>query len=298
MLKQLYWRMVHILAKQATKISPYWNTRILYRAYFKRKWEPDHPVTLNDKVLWLKYHDYWNNETVKRCADKYLVRDWIREKGCPELLNELIAVYESPEDIDFAALPNRFAMKLNTGCACNFICSDKSKYTEAQLKEMARAWFRQRYYLRYAEFQYKDVRPYILIEEYLGAEDGSLPEDYKFYCFHGESKYVMLCDEREIGKSARFFYYDREWNKLPLTQEALDYPEIEVKKPALIEQAFAYAEKLSEGFPFVRADFYIVNDRIYFGEMTFTPSAGLDRGRLPSTDLFLGKQLSLDMTRE
>lgn len=123
---------------------------------------------------------------------------------------------------------------------------------------------------------------------------GSHPShDYKFYCMNGKSMYVMVCEDREIGKKAKYFYFDKAWNMMPYSQDALDDPDRVIPKPEGIDLAFEYAEKLSKEFPFVRVDLYIVDGKVYFGELTFTPSAGLDTGRLPATDRILGDQLVL-----
>ena len=103
----------------------------------------------------------------------------------------------------------------------------------------------------------------------------------------------MVCEDREIGKKAKYFYFDKNWNMMPYSQDALDESGRIIPKPEGIDTAFEYAEKLSKDFPFVRVDLYIVNGKVYFGELTFTPSAGLDTGRLPSTDRILGDQLVL-----
>lgn len=127
----------------------------------------------------------------------------------------------------------------------------------------------------------------------IASKDWVAPEDYKVYCFNGEAKYVMVCVGREKGGHPLFFYYDREWNKMPFSQDALDHPEYTVERPRCIEKLFAYADKLSKPFPFVRADFYVIGDKVYFGELTFTPSGGLDSLRLKKTDLILGQLVDL-----
>lgn len=161
--KDLGWWGLYTTAKYATCISPKLNTRILYHVTFGKKWDENNPVTINDKVLWLKYHTYWKNDTVKKCADKFLVRQWLLDNGFGEYLNNLICCYESPEEICLKDLPNQFAMKLNVGCRCNLVCKDKNELDEGQVIETARKWFKQDYYKRFAEMQYKDVKPCIIV---------------------------------------------------------------------------------------------------------------------------------------
>ena len=277
-----------------TLISPKLNTEVIYKTKFHKKLDLEHPVTLNEKILWLKFNTYWENPLIKQCADKYRVREYIQEKGYSNLLVGLIGAYDNVDDIDWASLPPSFALKLNVGCGSNIIVRDKSKLDIEATKKTLQKWLKPTlWYLGYSEMQYKGVKPYIIIEEYLGSEDGNLPDDYKFYCMNGKSKYVMVCEDRVIGKKAKYFYFDKGWNMMPYTQDALDDPERIIPKPDKIDEAFHVAELLSRDFPFVRVDLYIVKGKVYFGELTFTPSAGMDNGRLPLTDKLLGDQLIL-----
>ncbi len=276
-----------------TIISPKLNTKVCYRVKFKRNLDLKHPITLNDKILWLKFNTYYDNPTIKQCADKLRVRDYLTNNGYGYLLNDLLGVYYNVDEIDWNTLPDRFALKLNVGCACNIIVPDKSKLDINKTKDTMKKWLKSNYWLGWSELQYKDVKPCILIEKYLGSDDGKLPEDYKFYCFNGKAKYVMVCVDREIGKHAAFYYFDKNWTMMPYSADYFDNPNRIIPRPPHIEEAFDVAEKLSKEFPFVRADLYIIDHKIVFGELTFTPSAGLDQSRLPETDKLLGEQLIL-----
>ena len=174
--------------KGLTLISPLLNTKAIYRERFGKRLDLNHPETLNEKTLWLKFNTYWNNPLVKQCADKYRVREYVKEAGCEDILCNLIGAYKRPGDIDWDELPDQFALKLNIGCGYNYIVTDKAKEDRQivfakmfrWLKRAPKAW------LGYSEMQYKDVDPVILIEEYLGGPNGELPEDYKFYCINGK----------------------------------------------------------------------------------------------------------------
>lgn len=110
-----------------TLISPKLNTEVSYWVKFGRRPDLNNPQTINEKVLWLKFNTYWQNETIKQCADKFRVRAYLEQRGLSAILNGLIAVYENVDDIDFSKLPNQFALKLNIGCGRNIIVNDKSK---------------------------------------------------------------------------------------------------------------------------------------------------------------------------
>ncbi len=274
-------------------ISPKLNTRVCYLVKFKKRLDLKNPKTLNEKILWLKFNTYWNNELVKQCADKYKVRDYIDKKNLSCLLPNLLDVYENPENIDWNSLPEKFAIKLNVGCGKNIIVNKKENLDINETISTLNEWMKDEYWKGYSEMQYKDVKPYILIEEYLGGPNGEPPLDYKFYCMNGKASYVMVCD-REDQNNVKYFYFDREWNMMPFTKDAINYPNTYVKKPINIKDAFDVAELLSKDFPFVRTDLYITNDKIYFGELTFTPSAGMDHARMYETDLYLGNLLVLN----
>ena len=285
-----------------TVISPKLNTEVTYRVKFGRKLNLSNPQTINEKVLWLKFNTYWENDTIKQCADKLRVRDYLEQRGFDHLLNGLIGAYENVDDIDFSKLPNQFALKLNVGCACNIIVSDKSKLNIENAKKTMKKWLSANYWLGWSEMQYKGVKPCILIEEYLGDEDGTLPVDYKFYCMNGKATSVMVCEDRDGVHHPKFFFMDKEWNKLPYTEEVFKYPDFQIEKPGKMDKAFEVAESLAKEFPFVRVDLYIVKDKIYFGELTFTPAAGMDTdfkfkapGAEKDTDTILGEKLKLSM---
>lgn len=293
-----FWTIVY---KISTIISPMLNTKITYRRAFHKKLDMKHPRTLNEKVLWLKFNTYKDNRTIKKCADKYRVREYLEEKGFHEILPRLITVYDSPDDIDLSKFPDRFAMKLNVGSKCNYICTDKTRVNESEIKAFFKKGFSEKFYLKYSEMQYKGVKPYIIVEEFLGNDLGEVPVDYKFYCFNGDCKYVMLClDRGDNHNKAKFYFMDENWNMMPFTQEAIDNPHKVIPKPVRIEDAFSLAKKLAEPFPFVRVDLYISCGKIYFGELTFTPSAGLDKdflvrpnGTNETVDMILGDMLIL-----
>lgn len=283
----------HLVRSALTLISPKLNTNFSYYVKFKKKLNLKNPVTLNEKLLWLKLRDYETNALVRQCADKYAVREYIEEQGCGEILVPLIAAYDRVEDIDWDRLPDSFAMKWNFGCGFNIICPDKSKLDIPQTMEKMRKWGKTPYYLRYSEMQYKNVTKKIIVEQYLKPASGEV-SDYKIYCFHGKPYCVMLCVGRQNGR-AKYYFFDCDWNFLRINRAGVEAPEgFTVPKPEGIDLAFQYAQKLSAPFPFVRADFYLLDGKVYFGELTFTPGGAMDNNRLPETDLMFGNMLHLE----
>lgn len=272
--------MADIFRKTLTKISPKLNTAIIYRVKFKRKWNASNPVTLNEKILWLKFHTYLNNELVKKCADKYRVREYLIEQGLKKHLVDLLGVYDRTEDIDWDRLPKKFVMKINVGCGFNYIVFDKDKENKEEVFLTLKKWLKKapNSYLGYSEMQYKDVKPVIIIEKFLNFSETALPEDYKFYCINGKVELVMPCFGRdENGHNATYVYCKPNWE---LIASAKKVNANDLNKPPMLEDAINIAEKLAMPFPFVRVDLYLSDKEVYFGELTFTPAAGMDLDHL------------------
>lgn len=169
-----------------------------------------------------------------------------------------------------------------------------------QTYEVLTYWFQMELKMKFVSIATMIALTVVAVEKYLGTESGELPVDYKFYCMNGKASSVMVCVDRKDGQHPKFFFLDRKWNKLPYTKERFLYPDLVIEKPKMIDQAFDLAEKLSKNFPFVRVDLYIIGEKIYFGELTFTPAAGLDSdfkfvppGGKEDADTMLGKLLTL-----
>ena len=262
-----------------------------YFIKFKKKLNLRNPTRFNEKIQWLKFNEL-NNDIYTLCADKYKVREYVSSKGCGEILNELYGVYDNPQSIDYDALPEKFALKCNHGAGYNIICDDKSSMDIEKTNKQLNKWLKEDFSTLFIEPQYKKIERKILCEKYIENERGGFPDDYKFYCFNGKPYAVMVCIGREKG-TPKFYYFDMNWKPLPFedTVELInknDYPAM----PDGFLKMREYATKLASDFKFVRADFYLLNSKVIFGELTFTPSAGLDV-TLQEADIVLGSQLKL-----
>lgn len=291
-LHNLYWKIYEGGVCLRTIISPTKSTKYLYRKRFHRLLNLENPVSFNEKIQWLKLNTYNNNPLITQCADKFAVRDFVKSKGCEELLIPLIGVYDDVDAIEWDNLPEKFVLKCNHGCGYNLICSDKTKLNIEEAKKTIRCWMRDDYWKHRAEINYKYIKKKIVIENYID-NNGKQLEDYKFYCFNGKVLYTMVCLERKEGH-AKYYFFDRNWNLIPYSKDALKVDKkFKICKPQLLDKAIEYAEKLSAQFPFVRTDLYILDDKVYFGELTFTPAGGLDDDLLDG-DKEMGKLISLD----
>lgn len=266
----------------------------MFEAKMGRRLDLECPKTFNEKIQWLKLYNRKPEYTVM--VDKYLVRDYIRERLGEEHLIPLIGVWDDPDKIDFDALPDRFVLKCNHNSGLGmYICRDKSKMDVQAVKDGLRRGLAQNYYLTSREWPYKDVPRRIICERYMTDSEGSADfTDYKFFCFDGKVDCVMVCLERSSGDT-KFYFFDRDWRLKRLNPRGINAPEgFTIPKPSCMDEMFEIAASLSRGIPFVRVDLYQSNGQIYFGEMTFFPDGGFDANLLPKTDEYFGNMIVLE----
>lgn len=263
--------------------------KIMFYVNMGRRLDLDDPKTMNEKLQWLKLYDRKPEYT--SMVDKILVKDYVSKKIGPQYVAPLLGVWDKVEDIDFDSLPDEFVIKANHsgGNLAVLICPDKAALDVRKAKSYLRKSLRYDVYRAYREWPYKNVQKRFFAEEYLGKD----LVDYKFYCFNGYVDSVLVCIDRQIGDT-KFYFFDREWNLKRYNQRGKAAPaDFTLPKPEGIDEMFGLAARLSEGMPFVRVDFYDVNGKVYFGELTFYPSGGFDSKRLPEADLHFGSMINL-----
>lgn len=231
------------------------------------------PADFSEKLQWLKL--YWFNPSAKHCADKYEVRNIISQKIGDNILNEIYFVYDSVNEIDLSKLPNSFVMKATHSSGYNFVCKDKSKVDwDSQLKELNR-WLKIDYFWHTREWVYKDIKPRIICERFLFEDESSSSlTDYKIYCFNGKPMYCQVIKDRGLS-GGTIDFFNTEWERMEFSGlKKMPHSEKVIKKPDKYKEMIEISKILSEKFPFVRVDFYYVNRKIYFGELTFFPQSG------------------------
>ncbi len=229
-----------------------------------------HPNTFSEKIQWIKI--YGELKKYSRYVDKYEVRNYIKITIGEKYLIPLIGVWNRFEDIPFDKLPNKFVLKATHGSGYIFICKNKSLINKKALKKMINKWLNESFYLKTREIQYKDCKPRIICEEYLDEGQEGLT-DYKFFCKNGTPLMVEIITNRFTQPTLDLT--DLNFHKLPIF---LAYPNSkrDIKKPTTFSEMLSISRKLSKVFPFVRVDIYSVKNKVYFGELTFTPGNGLD----------------------
>lgn len=262
-----------IVRKALGGISPLWLIRYLYKKQTGRWYDPRDPRTLDEKLIWLML--YWRHPLKSRCADKYAVRSYVEEHGLGYLLTRLFGVYDNSRQIDFECLPDRFVLKATHGCGFNILCRDKARLDTAAARQKLDAWMKIDISKFGAELHYASIKPRIICEELLEGPSDQPLNDYKVYCFGGRAHCIMACTDR-TEKGANYDFYDRDWTtKLAYSKTSLQANR-NLPRPNTLDEIIMAAEKLSQPFPFVRVDFYSVDDHAVFGEMTFTPHGSID----------------------
>lgn len=243
-------------------------SNIVFLKHHRRTIDYKNPTLLDEKLLILKDGAYRNNAHITQCADKLAVREYIKEKGIADILVGLVGSYDSVHEIDWDALPNKFAIKCNHGSGYNVIVTDKQAVSKEDVYEQLAQWMQQDYATVSAELHYRGIKRKIIAEEYIETESGKFPADYKFFASRGNVICLLLIADR--GTNKRRVYLDKDFNDLHLVDE---YQEDDYKKykPAGFSKMIEVAKLLSEDFPFVRVDLYDKDGQVLFGELTFTP---------------------------
>ena len=256
-------------------IKPELLVRIRYFVRFHRKLNLDAPQTLNEKILYLSLRT--DTEKWSQLANKYSVREFVKNCGLEDILIKIYAYWDNKNDINLDILPNSFVVKSVQGSGDVILVQDKRQIDHKVILRAMYSMLHNRYGALEGGKHYLRINPAVIVEELLSNSKGQSLIDYKIWCFNGKVYYIMTCSNRK-SDSVCLGLYDKEWNYHPdylvfsseYTQELEPLP-----KPKNLEIMFDVAEKLSKSFPCVRVDLYNINGKIYFGEMTFTSLGGL-----------------------
>ena len=225
-------------------------------------------------------------------ADKFAVRDYVKTKCGETLLIPLLQVVDRVQDINFDLFPKSFVLKATHGSGLVEIIKNKALINKTEVYNRLKSWLKVNHYQHYREWQYKHIPPRIIVEQALLDTDNQPPCDYKLFVFRGTVQMIQV----DVGRFVehRRSLFDREWNLLNVTckhPSAGDQP-----KPVKLDEMIAVAEKLGEEFFFARVELYEHENRIYFGEITHTPGAGLERFHPQEFDRTLGEMLTANVT--
>ena len=248
--------------------------RQIYRDAFGRELNLKNPKSLSEKIQWLKFYE--PSELKTRLADKYLVREWVENKIGKKYLIPLYGVWDNFDEIDFDELPNKFVLKCNHGCGMNIIVKDKNDFDIQNAREKINAWMIIEHGQQFVEPHYNDIKHKIIAEKFMEDKESYYLRDYKFFCFNGKPLYCYFGIIETTEEESKKTFFDMNWKHQAFRRKdhlQEENPE-KIKKPKTFSLMKKLAAKLSEEFTFVRVDFYEIDDKIYFGEMTFTPTGG------------------------
>ena len=265
--------------------------KLKYKANFEKKLNIKTPRTYNEKLQWLKLYDRKHEYT--EMVDKYEVKKYVERRIGKEYIIPTLGVWDCVEDIDFSSLPNQFVLKCTHDSGGLIICNDKSKLNIEQAKSKLKKALKNKFYIYGREWPYKNVKPRIIAEKYM--EDSTTGElrDYKFFCFNGVAKALFIATDRQkADEEVKFDFFNMEFEHLDFRQGHPNSKK-QIFKPITFDLMKKMAEKLSEGIPQVRVDFYEVDGKMYFGEITFFHHNGLVPFEPEEWDLTFGSWINL-----
>lgn len=260
--------------------------KICYRIKLGKKLNLKEPSTFNEKMQWLKLYN--RNPLYTTLVDKYNVREYVKDKIGEEYLIPMVGgPWERSEDIDFSILPDKFVLKCNHDSGSVIICKNKEKFDYKNARKKLNKCLKRNFYYFGREWPYKNVKPLIIAEKYLGTETGENLKDYKFFSFEGKVNLIQV----DIGRfhEHKRNVYNVEWERQEMKIEYPTDSMVFTEKPALLNEMIEKAEILSEDLPFGRIDFYYCNEKIYFGEITLFHGSGFEKFEPSSWDCELGK---------
>lgn len=266
-IKLSQWRNKFIL-----KFNPKYVANRPYKHVFKKNINWDKPEDLIEKIQWLQL--YTDTSLWTLCADKFLVRDFVEDKGCGDVLNELYGHWSNAGDINWSALPNSFVLKANHSCGDVLLVKNEKTLDIERTVHLLNKWMKTVYGYNSAQLHYLKIKPCIIAEKLLENNENSNKAlvDYKIWCFHGVPEHIEVIFNRTSSSYSQSIY-DIEWNNI--TDIALNKKEsnnngIDMPKPLSLNRMIEVAKRLSKDIPQVRVDFYDINNKAVFGEMTFT----------------------------
>lgn len=248
-----------------------------------------HPRDINEKLFWL--HRYWQHPLIVQCADKLGMREYVKRCGLESILTPIYAVYENAEQIDIDKLPNRFVLKCNHGSGFNIICKNKDTLDLLGTRQLIDQWLHTTIGFDTAEYHYQYIRPLAYAEEYIGDNNDERLE-IQFFCFNGEPRHILV--RNDLGDAAKQSFaisYDMNWNRVhERVQEDMS---IDINMPKNLAMLIDFTKRLAKPFPHVRVDFYLVGEKVYIGELTFTTHGNILSNYTEDTLVKWGNELVL-----
>ena len=293
----VYWFLYYIVNTSFLKrrLSDKAYLSLQYRCFIGKSINWDNPTSFTEKLQWLKLCNRRPEHSVM--VDKYEVKEYVAQTIGSEHIIPTYGVWDRFEDIDFDSLPNQFVLKCTHDSGGLVICKDKQTLDKKAARRKIEKSLHRDYYLAGREWPYKNVPKRVIAEKFISPSQNSVTADlpdYKFFCFNGKVKFFKVDFGRFVEHHAN--YYSSEGKLLNFGEKGLDPdPNYPIELPINLGEMISLAEKLSENEPFLRVDFYNVNGKIFFGELTFYPASGMGQFNPTEYDDWIGNLLSLPM---
>lgn len=260
-----------------------------YKLVTGRKLNLENPLTYNEKLQWLKLYD--RNPMYTMMVDKYAVKEYVSDVVGTEYVIPVLGVWDKFEDIDYDLLPDQFVLKTTHDSGGVVICKNKNEYDLESARRIINRHLRSNLYSSKREWPYKNVKPRIIAEKYMVDESGVELKDYKVFVFNG----IPMLIEVDFGRFSthKRNIYDVRWELLDCEIKYPSDRQVKIKKPACLEEILQISSLLSKDIAHVRVDFYIINDKVYFGELTFYHGSGFELFRPEKWNYILGQWLNL-----
>ncbi len=265
--------------------------KLKYRLMVKSKLNLENPLTFNEKLQWLKLYDRKPEYT--KMVDKYEAKKYVANIIGKKYIIPTLGIYNKFEEIDFEKLPDKFVIKPTHTSGDIFVCKDKNEIDYKKLKKEVKKWLKRKYYYLHREWPYKNIKPRIIIEEYMENESKEELKDYKIFCFNSEPKVTLVCSNRFQELKETFF--DNDWKELDVTEGGHE-KEKNIQKPINFEKMKELAKILSNNIPAGRIDLYEINGQIYFGEITIYPKSGYEEFSDERYNVLWGNWIQLPKT--
>ena len=284
--------LIYFLNKSARLFSDKRFLQMKFRLEMGQKLDLDNPKTFNEKLQWLKLYNRKPEYTTM--VDKYAVKEYVANIIGIEHIIPTLGVWNSVEEIDWDVLPNQFVLKTTHGGGGGgiVICKDKVVFDKDKAKKTLQKSLDSDIFWNYREWPYKNVPKRIIAEQFM-SNNGMDLEDYKIHCFNGDPKFILVCSNR-YGKGAMIDdFYSPGWELMDVRRPGHPKSDRASKTPQQLKQMLKLAKILSKDIPFLRVDFYIINNQIYFGELTFFPASGMSKFEPEEWDYTFGNYLKL-----
>lgn len=262
---------------------------LVYRFELGKNLNLESPKLFNEKLQWLKIYD--QKKEYSSYVDKYEVRQYVADTIGESYLIPLIGVYEDVSEIEWDMLPEKFILKCTHGSHCHVISTDRSVLNIEKAKKDLKKWLNRNWFWFGREWPYKNIKPRIVCEEFI-SELSNGPDDHKIMCFNGKPKIIQIHKKNSSGQQSIDFY-DLNGDMLPISKKGFINSDIRKINISDYKVMLELATTLARGKKYLRTDFYNVNGKIYFGEMTFFDSSGFIDFQPEKANSFLGELLSL-----